>query len=122
MPGLPGCPSFTRTTYSWAPSLTRGKEIENRPADIIAGNLHTRGACAPTARPAAEREAAHSTDLAGFQVPLLLKSLGVVGHHAAQQGALVVLLGGPQQLQSGLQQLEEVLQHEARLSSHHNDN
>lgn len=55
-----------------------------------------------------------STDLAGLKVPLLLKGLGVVGNHAAQQGALVVLLGGPQQLQSRLQQLEEVLQHEAR--------
>ena len=52
-----------------------------------------------------------STHLARLKVPLFLKGLGGVGDHARQERPLIVLLGGPQQLQARLEQLEEVLQH-----------
>ena len=48
-------------------------------------------------------------DLTGLKVPLIHKGLGGVGHHVGQQGPLVVLLRGPQQLQPRLEQLAEVL-------------
>ena len=40
--------------------------------------------------------------LRGLHAPLLYEGLGSVGDHVGQQGALVVLLGGAQQLQPWL--------------------
>ena len=40
--------------------------------------------------------------LRGLHAPLVCEGLGSVGDHVGQQGALVVLLGGAQQLQPWL--------------------